>query len=232
MDNNFQKRVQTIRKLEEKSEEILNLKKEKKEIVKKRQSKEFERFYKYVQKEFISYILDIFEKYTTKYGRIKSIEFRCTSRDFRIPRGTDLGGGLIIHNFNWALDTSKTQYFFYLDLELAHPTLHPTEPHLTYSVKTDLEAYTIFYKDYKPRENFAHVFFPDNDCYNKAHFSVDYPNIVLGIDGKSDLINAVSIGCEYKRECLGRKIYNINDLLEIEYYYDNYNLPFEIRLLC
>ncbi len=222
MYNNFQKRVQKIRKLEERSEEIFHQKEAKKETVKKRQDKEFKRFYKHVQKEFISYILDIFEKYTIEYGTIKYIKLIATSKDFRRIRGTHIAGDLYLTNLETALDSSKIKHYFFLNITFKQPIiLSPTErPISSVDTRENLESYTIFYKDYSPHENFAHVFFPNPDCYNKDYFSVHYPDIVLGIDGIPELLDAVCFDHEYEYYHLGEfseHIWAIHDLLKIEH---------------
>lgn len=190
MEERFQKQIQRIRKLSKLKndmyEEQQNEIELEKKIIKDRQEQEVKRFYEHVQKNFMEYILNLFEHYTSKYGNIERIEFH-ESRLISAASKQITKKLSDLHTFQ-----DKTYY-----LENYHwPYLYVIPEHYEREMLNTELKFSTLYSDYLPKEDFAHVIIPNSEDYNSYYIKFAEPSIILCINNLEQLFKAVSVNYE------------------------------------
>lgn len=199
MEARFHKQIQRIRRLNELNNDMHeeNTLKENhltEKGIKEKTEQELKRFKKHVQKKTIEYILNLFEMYTIKFGRIREVSFVQRVQDvrrlsgFRYRRGEDI---------SFPFFQSEYDYLFY------YRTIDVILEYGGHSECVDKMDFSPFYKDYSPKELFAHVITFDRKHPNAHHFDVKHPEFILYIDDIKQLFEAVSINyqCEKYVDC-------------------------------
>lgn len=175
MEEKFQKQIQRIRKAENRILEKEAQKKKEREKLELEEKEECKRFEEYVQKNFIEYILNYFEKCTIKYGILDYVEFEEKNEFDEKDKAKTL------------FPTPIYQYF----------SLHAMPEGNNTVVEEREEYFSIFYEDYVPKSNLAHVFVPNYNDFCSEYYE-EPNNYTLSIECVKELFDAVGVNCEVK----------------------------------
>lgn len=166
MEERFYKRIQRIKKGEGK------IAPKEDEV----RNSEWNRFNKYVQNNFFEWILNKFEVFTMQYGKILGFtiyEKECFSRYAKpLP---------------WSLDIDSRYNVLDIHVDL------PLGGGPKYKCVTFEEHFEVFYRDYMPKDDRAHVIVTTPEYPNRNYFKVPKPDYQLYIDELYALFKAICV---------------------------------------
>lgn len=174
MEERFHKRIQRIKKggvkiASKEDDEVRIL--------------EWNRFNKYVQNSFFEWILNKFEVYTMRYGKILGFsifEIECFSKYAKpLPRSLDVNSRY--NALNICVD-------------------FPLGVGPKYECVNFKEHFDVFYRDYNPKDERAHIIVTTLEYPNRTYFKVPKTDYQLYVDNLYALFKAICVGYQYTKE--------------------------------